>query len=334
MSFWDGYLDFQTTIDQGDVRAAVKSFARCKKNADKNGAAPGGERRVTDSDLCREIWTNPVLREACSREGLDWDWPSFGAVLGNFFRFCGRAVMAVLLFPFSIFVSFYAQYRLNRMIANMRPIKKPGAEAVPDEKKKTANDFLHDPRIQEQIRESSGSFTTNVYGEDQSLNSLYYGPIPHEITIAKCVTKSSDPVAFGMVSHEAGHAEQRIFLLGKIIVSIAAVAGLVVGAILFFFFPAAAIAAIILLAIAGSIMALMPLVTVFYEVDASKRGLANIVRCEVFTSEEDAAQAAYALQLAASTYLAGFLMSTLQLLALYPAWDKAKQPPETEPALL
>ncbi|MDR0679043.1 MAG: zinc metallopeptidase [Puniceicoccales bacterium] len=318
MSFWDGYLDVQTTIRQSDARKAFALFQSCVKSA--SGA---GERRVTDPNLCKEISCNPLLAEACRRKGLTWNWPSFSIVLWNFFRGFGRVLMAVLLLPFSIFVSFYARYRLNQMIANMRPLRGSNDQAAPAQK--TAADFALNPEIEKEISARSGSKSLTSYGEDQSLSSSYYNPIPHRVTLPECLAKSSAPEALAVAAHECGHAEQRKFLLTKLVCSIAAIGAILVSCVLLFFFPAVAV---VLLSVAVTALMAMPLITVFYEVDASKRGLANLIAYEAVASEEDSARAAYALQLAASTYLAGFLLTLVQGLVVL---GNARPRPQPEP---
>jgi Zn-dependent membrane protease YugP len=300
MPFWDNFLDLQTTLRQGDAREAVVLFGSCVKNA------LGANGVVTDPNLCKQITCNPLLAEACRRKELTWNCPSFGTLLWVFFRGAGRVFMAVLLFPCSIFVSFYAQYRLSQIIANQRPLPKSGHQPPPSppSQNQTAGDYVRDKRVQKQICDRSGSESQASCGEDQSLGSCYYSPIPHRVTLPKCVAKSCDPEALAFASHECGHAEQRTFLLVKLVACITAAGAVVVSCILLSCLPNLAG---ILMLISVSTLLSMPLIAVFYEVDASKRGMANLIAYEAITTEENSARAAYALQLAATTYMAKFL---------------------------
>jgi Zn-dependent membrane protease YugP len=124
------------------------------------------------------------------------------------------------------------------------------------------------------------------------------------VTLPKCLARSTDPEALAIASHELGHAEQRIFLLGKIILYVIAPIVLVLG---FFLIESAITAATVLCCCALIVLLTAPLVTVLYEVNASKRGLVNLIAYNYINSETAAERAAYALQLAASTYMSGML---------------------------
>jgi Zn-dependent membrane protease YugP len=255
--------------------------------------------KVTDPVLCKKIHSNSLLREACHRKGIHYDSPGFlfcAACMGR--SILDRLCFAFLL-PLSIPLSIYAHMKLADLSAELRPLREVSVDGeLPAEK------FIRDLDGREIRRRSGVAELKTSTGETNGLGSCYYSPFFHRVTLPTHIAKSSSPMAKAVVSHECGHAEQRKLLLTVFAVSAAALvvalATTICWSFCIFSFPVVMqvvfVAAVLWLAIT-------PFVTFLYEIDASRRGIANLLAYDHVTKSEDAAQAAHVLQLAACTYL-------------------------------
>ncbi|MDR2668250.1 MAG: zinc metallopeptidase [Puniceicoccales bacterium] len=297
MSFFNSYLLWQTGIDQTDAVEAAELMEKCK-------AAAVDGKKVTDPNLCERIYRNGLLGEACKRRGISAAWPSPATVIGNFFHTCLHVIVAVLIFPISFFTSYYAHYRLNQMIENTRKLDDGNGDVDKDDCPKTAAEFIRSAEIRNEICRRSGSEPLTSYGPDNSLSSSYYNMFSHRVTVPKCLAKSKSPMALAVAAHECGHAEQRIFLIARLIAYITAIVAASICFVLFNFVAAYAILAIVAVAVVAT-----SIVAALYEINASRRGLANLFAHGYVRGESAAKTATYALQLAALTYISGVMSS-------------------------
>ncbi|MDR3316657.1 MAG: zinc metallopeptidase [Puniceicoccales bacterium] len=284
---------------------------------ENSGKIHSGE--ITDQDLCDEIYSNSILGEVLSRKKIRVGGASFLCHIKNFLTGFARFVAAALLAVFTIPFSFYAEIKISSEIFSNIRARRPtfnvgqnmfsgSANKVEQFLGKVESDGSITGAIQEEIIKRSGSPCKQSCGEVDGPSSCCYSFFDHRITLPKSIIKSSSVEALSIASHEAGHAEQRKFLIVLFFARIILIAIPVI----------VAISGVVITQVLGGFMILViglllsvELARVAVEVNASHRGLCNLIAYGFITAREDAKKATKILQLAAITYVASFVMSLL-----------------------
>ncbi|MDR2030518.1 MAG: zinc metallopeptidase [Puniceicoccales bacterium] len=325
-------MGWQTGIRIDEAKEAVATWQTIQTS----------EQTITDKELCKKICGNSLLAEVCRRRGVSWGWspPWFYPFLC--LRWMGRSLLFLLSFPLSLISGIYANFWFMRKMAQLAPITDVEKQALGDDfyrhhanRDKTVVKYLEE--VQREIRARSGSDVTTTIGETDGLASCHYNSWLHIVTLPKRIVDRSTsktqetkyPPAIGkdtngrrlfayklaIAAHECGHAEQRTFIVcwhvGTVVASIAV-------ALLCLFSP---LALFIEVALCIALAIGVPAGQFLYEVNASRRGLANLVGLGYLTTPEEAEMAAHTLHVAASTYLLSLAMEVgrvgYQLLSLF-----------------
>ncbi|MDR1435934.1 MAG: zinc metallopeptidase [Puniceicoccales bacterium] len=289
-------LTLLTTLDSKAAEIAAELFPKCVD------AAKGGG-KITDKHLCEKINGNAILRSACARRKIEYIHASFFASAVKFLLVCLRAFVAAILIPINIIILPLTNYVLDQEMEKLRPL--PSVSAA-NKGEKTAAAYVSDKRIIGEVTERSGSEPDSSCGPNNGIGSHYYNALAHRITIAECTANSDLPTALAFAAHECGHGEQRIFLLVRsallIICSISALVGLAI-------LTVSPIVGTIMLIVGGVALLTAPIALAMCEINASQRGIVNLIAYDYITTRKDAEEASFALQLAATTYLAAIVSS-------------------------
>ncbi|MDR2340974.1 MAG: zinc metallopeptidase [Puniceicoccales bacterium] len=289
----------------------------------------GDNKKITNKNMLERIYSNPLAVEIFKRKGVELaGYPGFFCRVYNFFRGIGLGIICLLMSLLSFFTGIYASYKLTKIQYDLANIDIPRAKDGDGDK--TVYDIMrHENLKADRTTESPVSI---IIGKTDGLSSCFYDPIHNTVSIPPCIgnmvakkgdilCKTADGKDFGAATalaiafHEMGHAEQRKFLLFiSFAVPVAGIAILILyGLTLAFATSTISIAITIALAVTTILLVLTrPIVQFFYERDASVRSIASLMANGHIKTEEEATEAVYALQLAASTYLINTVKSVLE----------------------
>jgi hypothetical protein len=290
----------------------------------------GSNGEITDSVMIKRVYSNPLAMEVLKRKGIELRGsPGICCRVLVFFRRVGLGLFCLFMSPLSIFAGIYAHFKLTGIHYNLADIGNPRATATD----KTVYKLMSEANSENgPIFKKTKKPVCIIAGPTNDLSACYYDAFKHVVSIPPCIGKTiaqngetpcetrtgkdfGAPTALAIAFHEMGHAEQRKFLLFIFFATpIAGILAFIFGAIVL---PLATSAALVAVAAILSVVALAfivttPIIRFFYERDASIRSIANLIANGHIVTEGASAEAVYALQLAASTYLLDTVKSILE----------------------
>jgi Zn-dependent membrane protease YugP len=297
----------------------------------------GSSREVTNPEILKKVYANPLARESLQRKGVE-----LKGSLGFFYmiyikiyvkiRDAWLCLICLIMSPLSILSGLYAQiYALG----GIRSDVVSSNDAMATKNTSTIQELVNGENYDGAIRKHGIEPVKIVHGKSDDLSSCYYDVMHHVVSLPKfilktavkkdkTVCKTESGKRFGPISaaaiafHELGHVEQCKFLRINTGVRItASILGIIIPVIteMVDLTPLVSSILSVVLILIGFVAMSAPIIQFIYERDASERALANLLARGYITDEKEAEEATRTLQLAASTYLINTIISTMRTLS-------------------